>query len=166
MEGSTEVFFSFFLSWPHLVACGILVPRTEIEPTPAVESWSLNHWATGEAWSLNHWTTGEVPRSLFFYNLISVLSILPMQQTLISVNSRISSHTSQSCIEYLEDVQVTRGCGWEYKVESDLWSPFVHSGITAMANTRNVKDLLPLQLPQGPYPQYLSAGHTSQLFFC
>ena len=34
--------------WP---ACGILVPRPGIEPTPT----SL------EAWSLNHWTTREVP---------------------------------------------------------------------------------------------------------
>ena len=36
----------FFFCHP---ACGILVPQPEIEPvTPAVEAWSLNHWATRE----------------------------------------------------------------------------------------------------------------------
>ena len=46
---------SFWLHQHHLFffffhpACGILVPQPEIEPvTPAVEAWSLNHWATRE----------------------------------------------------------------------------------------------------------------------
>ena len=39
----------FFFFWPHLVACGILVPQSGIEPAlPAVELWSLNHWTARE----------------------------------------------------------------------------------------------------------------------
>ena len=39
--------FLFFL--PHHSACGILVPRPGIEPTPlAVEAWSLNQWTARE----------------------------------------------------------------------------------------------------------------------
>ena len=35
--------------WPHLAACGDLVPRPGIKPTPpALEAWSLNHWTTRE----------------------------------------------------------------------------------------------------------------------
>ena len=35
--------------WLHYVACGILVPRPGIKPTPpALEAWSLNHWTTRE----------------------------------------------------------------------------------------------------------------------
>ena len=33
----------------HRSACGILVPRPGIEPTPpAVEAWNLNHWTARE----------------------------------------------------------------------------------------------------------------------
>ena len=35
--------------WLHHTACGILVPHLGIEPMPpAVEAWSLNHWANRE----------------------------------------------------------------------------------------------------------------------
>ena len=47
--------FFFFFFWPHLTACGILVLRPGIEPTPPAS----------EARSLNHWTTREVPHALF-----------------------------------------------------------------------------------------------------
>ena len=43
--------FLFFLSflWPCCTACGILVPRPGIEPTPpALEAWSPNHWMVRE----------------------------------------------------------------------------------------------------------------------
>ena len=41
--------FIFFSSWPCLTACGILVPRTGVEPTPlAMKAWSPNYWTTGE----------------------------------------------------------------------------------------------------------------------
>ena len=43
-------FLSFFFSWPHHTAYGIVVPWPGIEPTPpAVEAWSLNQWAAREA---------------------------------------------------------------------------------------------------------------------
>ena len=72
---------------------------------------------------------GREYRSLFFYNLISVWTpLIPMQQELISVSSGISSHISQSCIQFLENVQRTRGWEWKYRFESDLWSPFAHAG--------------------------------------
>ena len=38
------------------MACGILGPPPEIEPTSP----------TLEGWSLNYWSTKEVPKSLFF----------------------------------------------------------------------------------------------------
>ena len=35
--------------WPHCTACGILVPRADIEPEPpALEAQSLNHWTARE----------------------------------------------------------------------------------------------------------------------
>ena len=41
--------------WPCCETCGILVPQPGIKPaSPAVEMWSLNHWATK-----------EVPKSMF-----------------------------------------------------------------------------------------------------
>ena len=41
--------FFFFSPWPLCTACGILVPQTGIEPrTPAMETWSLNHWTARE----------------------------------------------------------------------------------------------------------------------
>ena len=46
--------FLFFIFWPSLVACGILVPQQGIKPSPP----------TLEGWSLNHWTTTEVPTQL------------------------------------------------------------------------------------------------------
>ena len=42
-----HLFFFFFCL--HRRACGILVPRSGIEPTPsAIKAQSLNHWAPGE----------------------------------------------------------------------------------------------------------------------
>ena len=39
----------FVCLWPHHAACRILVPWPGIEPVPpAVEAWSLNHWASRE----------------------------------------------------------------------------------------------------------------------
>ena len=51
LSGSVEDTFLFFLIfWPHHAACGILVPRPGIEPTPpAVEARSPNHWTAREA---------------------------------------------------------------------------------------------------------------------
>ena len=43
-------------NWLHHVACGILIPRSGIEPTPPEL----------DAWCLNHWTTREVLNSTFF----------------------------------------------------------------------------------------------------
>ena len=45
------LFCFFLIFWLHHTACGILVPRARLEPTPC---------ALG-VWSLNHWTTREVP---------------------------------------------------------------------------------------------------------
>ena len=43
------LFIYLFIYWPHLVACGILVPWPRIEPVPpALEVWSLNHWTARE----------------------------------------------------------------------------------------------------------------------
>ena len=40
----------FFFFWPCYEACGILVPHLGIKPVPpALEAWSLNHWAPREA---------------------------------------------------------------------------------------------------------------------
>ena len=56
---SFSFFLSFFFFWPHLTACGILVPWPGIKPRPpALGAWSLNHW------SLNHWTAREVPEAI------------------------------------------------------------------------------------------------------
>ena len=42
-------FFFFFPLWPRHTAFRIFIPRPGIEPAPpAVEAWSLNHWATRE----------------------------------------------------------------------------------------------------------------------
>ena len=39
-------FFLSFIFWQHSVACGILVLQPGMEPVPpAVEAWSLKHWA-------------------------------------------------------------------------------------------------------------------------
>ena len=44
---SQNLFFFFF--WLHRMACGILVPRTGIEPAPlAVRAQSPNHWTARE----------------------------------------------------------------------------------------------------------------------
>ena len=43
------VFKYLFIYWPHLLACGILVPQPGIEPvSPAVEKQTLNHWTARE----------------------------------------------------------------------------------------------------------------------
>ena len=45
LETTREVSKFYLFIWLHHVACGILVPRPGIEPTPsALEAWSLNHW--------------------------------------------------------------------------------------------------------------------------
>ena len=61
--------------WP---ACGILVPRPGIEPTPT----SL------EAWSLNHWTTREVPKGT---SLESGLNILKTRCTMIQIKLLVTT---------------------------------------------------------------------------
>ena len=41
--------FFVFTFWLHRAAGGILVPQPGIQPAPpAVEAWSLNHWAARE----------------------------------------------------------------------------------------------------------------------
>ena len=43
------LFFLIFAFWPNRAACGMLIPRTRIEPvSPALEVWHLNHWTTRE----------------------------------------------------------------------------------------------------------------------
>ena len=43
------LFLSFLIFWLHWAACGVLIPQFGFEPVPpAVEAWSLNHWASGE----------------------------------------------------------------------------------------------------------------------
>ena len=52
LEERTRVLeISFLFVWPHLVECGIIIPRSSIEP------------AAVEAWSPNHWTAREVPEN-------------------------------------------------------------------------------------------------------
>ena len=47
--------FLFIYFWPCHVACGILVPRPGIEPTPpALGARSLNPWTTGEVLHFKH----------------------------------------------------------------------------------------------------------------
>ena len=42
-------FVLFLFSWPHQMACGILVPRPGVEPVPlAVKMLSPNHWTSSE----------------------------------------------------------------------------------------------------------------------
>ena len=54
-------FYLFF--WPCCTACGILVPQPGIKPmSPALKSWSFNHW-----------TTSEVPMKSDFDNCAVVL---------------------------------------------------------------------------------------------
>ena len=52
-KGSFFKKFYLFIFWPHLTACGILLPWPGIEPGPTAVN----------ALSLNHWTTREFPRS-------------------------------------------------------------------------------------------------------
>ena len=47
LEERTLSFGNKFFVWPHLVECGIFVPRRGIEPA-AVEAQSPNHWPTRE----------------------------------------------------------------------------------------------------------------------
>ena len=43
------IIFLFFFFWPCHVTCGIVVPRSGIEPMPlALEVLSLNHWTARE----------------------------------------------------------------------------------------------------------------------
>ena len=47
--GKLFCFIFFFSSWPCLIACWILVPRTGIEPTLlAMKAWGPNYWTTRE----------------------------------------------------------------------------------------------------------------------
>ena len=78
--------------------CGILVPGPRIEPvSPAVEGWSLNHWATWKSQSPtcriqfpnqrldpiqgskspNHWTAREFPTNELFNNNYTLRMSLP-----------------------------------------------------------------------------------------
>ena len=97
---STLGLFVFFLNfWPHRAACGILVPRSGIEPlSPALGVQSLNHWTAREEgpalWIGEHvrklqqycqqllhptsWPSGRtLPPALIF----SILPELPMAGT-------------------------------------------------------------------------------------
>ena len=47
---------SYYFFWPHLTACGILVPRPGIEPGAMAV----------KAPNPNHWTTREVPKDILF----------------------------------------------------------------------------------------------------
>ena len=48
-SSSSSSSFIFFLFWSHLMACGILVPWSGIEPAPsAVNTQSPNHWTARE----------------------------------------------------------------------------------------------------------------------
>ena len=39
------ILFIIYLFWPHCEACGILIPRSGLEPeSPAVDAQSLDHW--------------------------------------------------------------------------------------------------------------------------
>ena len=51
----------FFFFWLCHTACGILIPRPGIKPTPTAV----------EAWCINYWTTREIPSSPFFKPLLS-----------------------------------------------------------------------------------------------
>ena len=43
------IIYLFIYFWPCCMACQILVPQPGIEPvSPAVETWSPNHWTTRE----------------------------------------------------------------------------------------------------------------------
>ena len=64
----TRVYFDFFFFWPRLKACGILVPRPEIEPVhPAVE-----------APSPNHCTAREVPETRIYFEFPPSLILVSM----------------------------------------------------------------------------------------
>ena len=48
----TELNLFYFIFWPWLVACRILVPQPDIDHMPSVvKVWSLNHWT---AWNCLH----------------------------------------------------------------------------------------------------------------
>ena len=70
---------TIFLWGPHFLACGILVPQPEIEPTPLAV----------EVRSLNHWTVREVPQRLFFQkkfqDTLTIFYFLRTQYSIISV---------------------------------------------------------------------------------
>ena len=80
----------FFFFWPHHTACGILIPRPGIDPTPpAVEAPSLNHWTTRDVpkllvcgnfsirWSLNIYRINETAwLAIFFCSYWFVLFIV------------------------------------------------------------------------------------------
>ena len=59
LSGMSFIYLFIILKifWLYHVACGILVPRPGIKPTPP----------TVEAWSLNHWTAREVPMYVLYY---------------------------------------------------------------------------------------------------
>ena len=62
-----------FIFWPFHLACGILVPQPEIEPSPPAV----------EALSLNHWTAREVPTiSPFKCTILQKYSLQLLQQSL------------------------------------------------------------------------------------
>ena len=60
-------FFFFFLTWPHHLACGILVPNLGSNPWtgPALEARSLNHRHPGK--SLFCWFLFKTPLLLSFH---------------------------------------------------------------------------------------------------
>ena len=74
----------FFVFWPHLAACEILVPRPGIKPTPLAL----------EVRSFNHWTAREVPVVKFL-----ILSPGGMQWKVLSIH-----HRAYSSLEPIEDI--------------------------------------------------------------
>ena len=61
--------------WQCPGACGILVPGPGMEPTsPALEAWSLNHWATREVPKCLCFRIHPVTRMFFYWNRINLWS--------------------------------------------------------------------------------------------
>ena len=75
-------FFFPFFSFSGQAACGILVPRSGIEPMPPAL----------EAQNLNHWTTREVPCLKYFNLPVSLLGIFPLTLPLFGTHQWIFQH--------------------------------------------------------------------------
>lgn len=77
MLTSTQMLFiSFFFFWPCLVACGILVPWSVMEPMVLAF----------EARNLNHWTTREIPEQILlciYFLLLCKAHVVPFKHSKI-----------------------------------------------------------------------------------